>query len=353
MCLKISAIVAAVSLCLPSANFAASVSVPPGAGGEGIEAALESLPAGGEVVLSAGRYLIRQPVLLQKDGQTLRGCGETTVLYLADGANCPVVILGSLSADPKSPTKGVRLAGLFIDGNRTHQQKEVWRFLPEGAGVYNNGVNVWGAEDATVENVVCSHCRSGGLVTTAGTRRLTARDITAFDNQYDGVACYMTEESHFSRLNLHDNLAAGLSLDLGFNHNVIQEAALTGDDLGIFMRQSRDNAFERVTIQQSRHNGVFMAQTAVEKADGWKLSPGTECTGNTFENLLIAHCGGRAFQVNDTGCDRNTIIGGQFLDNVQGGLFQAAPNLVTMRPAEEQPARTTTSSETVPIAFIK
>ena len=77
-----------------------------------------------------------------------------------------------------------------------------------------------------------------------------------------------------------------------------------------------------------------MAETAERTADGWRLRPGTECTGNTFSKLLITHCGGKAFLVNDVGCGHNTICDGQFVDNAEGGLFQAAPNLVTMRPAE-------------------
>ena len=226
MRLKTCFLVAFASLLLPSfSNFAASVSVPSSAGGEGIQSALDGLGTGGEVILSAGKYLVHAPIIVRKDGQTLRGAGDATVLYLADEANCPVIILGSLAADAKNPTKNVHLASLFIDGNRKNQAKEVWRVLPDDAGVYNNGVNVWGAADAHhVENVVCSHCRSGGLVSTAGTRRLTVRDYTAFDNQFDGLACYETEQSHFSHLNLHDNLAAAISLDLGFNHNVIQDA---------------------------------------------------------------------------------------------------------------------------------
>ena len=335
MHLRISYILALSFLLLSHSIFAACVSVPPGAGGEGIQSALDSLPAGGEVVLSAGQYLIREPILLRQDSQTLRGCGAATVLSLADGANCPVVVLGSLSANAKKPTKGVRLADLFIDGNRKNQQKETWRFLPEGGGVYNNGVDVWGTADATVEHVVCSHCRSGGMVISTGTRRLTVRDYTAFDNQFDGLACYQTEDSQFSHLNLHDNLAAGISLDLNFNHNVVQDAVLTDDDLGIFMRQSSNNVFDGVTIKQSRHHGVFMAETAVQTAAGWQLSPGTECTGNTFNKLLVAHCGGKAFLVNDTGCSHNTIYDGQFLDNAQGGLFQAAADLVTMKSVDQ------------------
>jgi hypothetical protein len=335
MRLRPSSILALVCLFLFYSNFAIEVALPPIAEGDAIQSALDNLPAGGEVVLSAGQYMIRRPIMLRQDGQTLRGCGPSTVLFLADDANCPVVILGSLSATAKNPIKGLRLADLSIDGNRKNQRKEVWRILPEGAGVYNNGVDVWGASDATVEGVVCCHCRSGGLATSTGTRRLTVRNYTSFDNQFDGLACYQTEDSHFSHLYLHDNPGAGISLDLDFNHNVIQDAVLSGNDLGIFMRQSCKNIFDGVTIKQCRHHGVFMAETGVQTPAGWQLSPGTECRGNTFNKLLVTHCGGKAFLVNDKGCDHNTICDGQFLDNAQGGLFQAAANLVTMRSVEQ------------------
>src|SRR5580658_6522330 len=286
---KMSLALSLVCLSCPVSNFAAVLAVPPSGGGEGIQAALDALPAGGEVLLGAGRYLIRQPVILRKDRQSLRGSGASTVLYLADGANCPVVVLGSPFAEAKTPIKDVRLAGLFIDGNRKNQQKEVWRFVSEG-GVYNNGVDVWNVDGAKVEQVVCCRCRSGGMVTMATTRRLTVRDYTAFDNQFDGLACYLTENSEFSHLNLHDNLSAGISLDLDFNHNVIHDSVLTGNDLGVFMRQSCNNVFEGLTIQKSRHHGVFMAQTFVGTPAGLKPSPGSECAGNTFDNLLVTHC---------------------------------------------------------------
>jgi len=157
---------------------------------------------------------------------------------------------------------------------------------------------------------------------------LTVRDYTAFDSQFDGLACYFTEDSHFSHLNLHDNLSAGISLDLNFNHNTIDNAALDGDDLGIFMRQSCDNVFKDVTIEKSRHHGIFMAQSGVRTSKGWKLAPDSRCTGNLFSSLFISHCAGKAFLVNDDGCTNNTIASGRFLDNAQGGLFQAAANLV-------------------------
>jgi len=330
MSLKASPILALVCL-LPFSNLETTRSVSPSEGGKGIQAALDDLPAGGEVVLAEGAYVIRQPIRLRKDGQTLRGSGRSTILYLADDANCPVVILGSLSTHTKKTVKGLRLEDLSIDGNRKHQQREVWRFLPEG-GVYNNGVEVWNAYEATVEHVVCSHCRSGGLVASAHTRRLTVWDYAAFDNQFDGLACYDTEDSHFTKLNLHDNLAAGISMDLSFNHNVIRDAVLTNDDLGIFMRQSSSNVFEGVTIKNSRHYGVFMAEAGLRTATGWSLLRGSQCTGNIFKKLSITHCGAMAFRINDTDCTNNTLFGGEFSDNAQGGLSEAAPNLLSVYP---------------------
>jgi len=313
----------------PLSGLATTVEVPPGAGGKGIQEALDKARVGGQVVLQAGTYLVEQPIILRQDRQKLCGAGLGTVLFLADNANCPVVILGPPKNQAKGPTEGLDVCHLLVDGNRTHQQKELWRVLPNGARINNNGVHVCDVVDATVEQIVCRHCRSGGLVSTGRTRRLTVRDYTAYDNQFDGLACYRTEDSHFSQLNVHDNLAAGISLDLEFNHNVIVGAVLTENDLGVFMRDSRDNVFERVTIRHSRHDGVFMAQAGDAVPSGWRLFPGTQCTGNDFDNLRIVECGGRAFQVNDDDCTNNTIHGGHFLDNAGGGLCQPPNKPVT------------------------
>jgi len=92
-------------------------------------------------------------------------------------------------------------------------------------------------------------------------RRLTVRNYTAFDNEFDGLACYQTENCQFTGLRLHDNPGAGISLDLAFNHNVVSNAVLTANDLGIFMRESCDNQFHNISIRNSRHYGVFMAHT--------------------------------------------------------------------------------------------
>jgi hypothetical protein len=94
-----------------------------------------------------------------------------------------------------------------------------------------------------------------------------------------------------------------------------------------------------MTIRKSRHHGVFMAQAM----QGLRMCPGTECTGNIFEKLLVTNCGGDAFLVNDASCISNTISSSQFLDNV-GGLSQAHTNPVTIRDLVERDVPTKISA---------
>ena len=311
------------------------VTLPANSSGAGIQKALDALPPNGEVVLSAGTYEISRPLLLRHDYQTLRGSGPATILHLADGADCPVVILGPPMTQTGRPAAHLRLADLRIDGNRKNQKLELWRIAGDGSEFNNNGVQIWNVTDAAVEHVVCCHCRSGGLFTTA-VRRLQVNDLDSYDNQFDGLACYQTGESRFDGLRLHDNLAAGISLDLDFSHNFITNAVLADNDLGIFMRDSRNNSFQGLTISKSHHDGVFMAQAATYTAKGWRLCPDTQCIGNNFERLVVNDCGGKAFEVNDASCTNNVIFGASFLRNILGGLAQPATNPVSFHAATER-----------------
>jgi parallel beta-helix repeat protein len=297
-----------------------------------IQRALDTLPeSGGEVVLPPGVFEVRQPIVLQRDHQTLCGSGNATVLRLADGANCPVIILGQPVNNPQQTIRYLRLSNLFIDGNRYQQQRELWQLQGEGSQIRNNGITVQNVSDSTVEQVTCARCRSGGVVTTRGVRRLTVRDLTAFENEFDGLACYHTENCLFTELYLHDNPGAGISLDLAFNNNVVSNIVLTGNDLGIFMRSSSENRFYNISIRHSRHYGVFMAHVERLTARGWRPVPGTECVRNAFTNLTASNCGSAAFRVNNTTCTNNVIIGANFHDDVQGGLSLARPDLVIVQ----------------------
>ena len=83
----------------------ASLTVAGNSNGEAIQAALDQFPQGGDIVLGPGKYEIRQPIMLRCDNQVLRGSGPSTILFLADKANCPVVILGSPLSTPVAPRR--------------------------------------------------------------------------------------------------------------------------------------------------------------------------------------------------------------------------------------------------------
>ncbi|MGC9942923.1 MAG: right-handed parallel beta-helix repeat-containing protein [Verrucomicrobiota bacterium] len=298
--------------------------LPPNATSTAIQSALDSLPyTGGEVDLPAGESVVTQPIVLRRDYQTLRGAGDDTILRLAASANCPVIILGEPVNHPKHNVRGLRVAGLLIDGNRRQQTRERWQLSGEGSQIRNNGITVQRVSDSVVENVTCTCCRSGGLVTTHDVRRLTVRHLAAFDNQFDGLACYQTQRSLFTDLYLHDNPGAGISLDLAFDDNVISNAVLVANDLGVFMRASRDNQFYNVTIHNSHHFGVFMAEHIHQASEA-------VCADNAFTNLTATNCGGAAFRVNNVSCTNNILIRAQFAKNLKGGLSLVRPNLVTV-----------------------
>ncbi len=300
-----------------------------------IQKALDDLPPGGEVFLTAGVFEITQPLLLQHDQTTLRGSGRGTVLRLADNADCPVVILGPSLREPGRTVSHLQIVDLVIEGNRANQSVEYWRSAADGSVFNNNGIEAWHVADTVIEHIVCRSCRSGGIVLVQA-RRLRLNDFDAYNNQFDGLACYQTEDCSFNNLGLHDNLAAGISLDLEFDHNSISNAILSGNDLGIFMRDSSDNSFRNITIPNSRHYGVFMAQTAVQTAKGWQRTAGTECIRNDFANLVVTDSGGQAFRVNDSTCTDNVIAGARFQHNALGGLSEPLANLVSTRALVEQ-----------------
>jgi hypothetical protein len=285
---------------------------------------------GCEVLLPPGKILINRPIVLQHDNQTLRGSGPTTILYLVDNANCPVIIMGQPVNHPTQTVRHLRLAELLIDGNRVHQQRELWHESGEGSEIRNNGITVQNVSDSLIENITCTRCRSGGLVTTLGVCRLTVNNFGSFQNEFDGLACYLTTDSVFSNLDLHDNPGAGISLDLSFDHNVIRSAVLASNDLGIFMRNSRNNKFEHISIEDNRDYGVFMAQ-AFEPADNSvKPQAQTECANNSFTNLIGLRNGQADFRVNDVSCTNNVIIGAQFNGSARA-LSLAEPDLVTVK----------------------
>lgn len=304
-------------------------SVSPSGGALAIQRAIDNLgPEGGEIILASGVYECDRPICIRSNYITLRGAGNATTLRLKAGANCPVLIVGDEAPTPRREVNGIQISDLAIDGNRLKQDVECWDGscdTGEKTVIRSCGVVVRRAVDVSLERLNIFGCRSAGIVTEKGCRRLTIRETSASDNHFDGLACYETEESLFEGLHLHRNNCAGISTDLSFNRNLVSNVMLSNNGKqGIFMRDSRGNVFLGVVIVGSGEQGVFIAQSDKD--------PKTAVIGNSFTALTVTGCRGAAVRVNDKSCKNNVMTGCQFIDNADG-LSEVTSGLVSMQSA--------------------
>lgn len=288
-----------------------------------IQKALDKLPeAGGEVFIPAGTYICKSPIVMDKHNLVLRGEGSATVLRLDDGINAPVLVMGRTENVPQQATKHIKVSNLMIDGNRENQTQEcMGGECSDQFPLRNNGISIRRCVDCTVDSVVVHSAISGGLVTELGCRRLTIRDYTSYNNEFDGLAGYETEDSTFSGINLYGNKAAGISTDIKFNNNKFYDVTITDNkSVGIFMRDSLDNSFTNLHIRNNEQHGIFLAQV--------NSDPETAATGNTFTSVVIANSGGAGIQANDKSCVNNMIVGAQYINNKNGCVGEASSGLV-------------------------
>lgn len=300
-----------------------------GGGCAAIQAAIDGLPSGGGAVLvRSGAYVCSAPIVIDRDDVVLRGSGPATVLELGDHVNRPVVVLGQTIEVPTTTRRHIQVSDLSIDGNRANQEHQCSTSDCVGSDyLRNNGLSLRHVEDVVVERVSVTSPRSGGLVTELGSRRLTVRDFTVTDSQFDGIAGYQTEDSLFTGLNLHGNAGAGLSFDIDFNRNEVNDSVIEGNaDVGVFMRDSSDNLFSDVLVRDSGSFGLFLAEVLNE--------PAKPASGNTFTGMVVAGSGqdltrgGYGMNVANDSCVDNLLDGVQFVDNRAGGLLESSPGLV-------------------------
>lgn len=163
-------------------------------------------------------------------------------------------------------------------------------------------------------------CRSGGLVTEKGCRRLVVRDFASSDNEFDGLACYQTADSRFTGLDLRRNKSAGISTDQDFDHNTISHVRMFNNGShGIFMRNSSHNSFQHLQVKSSGRAAIFVDPVDKRRHTG--------SVGNHFTTVVVAACGGPGFQVNATSCKNNTLTH-SLLENNTAGVREAMPRLV-------------------------
>lgn len=293
--------------------------------GRAIQDAIEKLPeGGGAILLGPTVFPVSEAIVIDRDGVELRGIGRETLLRLADGSNSSVIIVGSTATPVARTVRNIGLGNLVIDGNRGAQQFECCGGPCDTGGltfIRNNGITVRGAEDVRIANIVTHNCRSGGVVLEKGCRRIGISNLESYNNEFDGLACYETEDSVFDQLHLHHNRSAGLSIDWKFNRNLVTDSSFTRNgSQGIFMRDSNENLFRNLYLRDNGEQGLFVAET--------REIPGTACRKNRFERFTVTGNKTQGIRVNDASCTDNVIADSRVAGNTLENVSLAAPGLL-------------------------
>ncbi len=298
-----------------------------------ISAAIAGLPAeGGVVVLGPALFPVSKAIVIDRGGVDLRGIGPETILRLTDGAECSVIVVGSTETPVARITRNVSVAYLVIDGNRGAQKFECGGGLCDTGGatfIRNNGITVRGAEDIRLENLETHNCRSGGVVLEKHCRRVNITGLESYNNEYDGLAAYETEDCVFTQLRLHTNRSAGLSVDWEFNRNVVCDSTFTRNgSQGVFMRDSNESVFRNLYLRDNGEQGLFVGETR-EIAD-------SASQRNRFDRLTITGNKTEGIRVNDASCTGNVISGSRVAGNTRENVSLAAGGLLLGAEAVRQ-----------------
>ncbi len=271
--------------------------------------------SGGEVKIPSGTYVCKSPVVLDRSHLRLVGQGDV-ILKLGKNVNAPVIVMGDIVTPPK-PLRGIEVINLKIDGNRLQQKMECWGGPCDSGGttyIRNNGITVRALTNGKIRDVFITSARSGGLVTEKLCYDLEVENLTAVDNQFDGFAGYETTGAKLNKMDLSNNLAAGISIDIRFHGNIIRNTKIDNNgDVGIFMRYSNSNIFDNVQINHSGNHGIYLAEAE---------EPGTCPINNEFLNLNVLNSKGFGFYLNNN-CEGNRLAGkANFIRNRDGCIYR-------------------------------
>lgn len=256
-------------------------------------------------VLPPGITNISYPIILNS-GESLIGNPLGSTLRLADGANCPVVIVGGLEEEPINETTDVYISGFSIDGARKTQSVEGWGGEPHSGGKYdhirNNGITVRRGSKIVIANVDIYSSRSGNVVIEKKSSDVVVIGSKLTDAHFDGLAIYDSKRIFAAGLKIDSNLYAGISIDWKVKDSLFINSSVSSNQKeGIFMRNSSFNRFDGLKMNNNCGPAIFLAKSELPDSGAkhntfsrisfsgnksfMQLNDPEDCIGNSFENF--------------------------------------------------------------------
>lgn len=282
-----------------------------------IHQAIEILPDdGGTIYIKAGTYVLSQGIHINRSNVTVLG-EKGTVIKLGSSVNQPLILIGSDEQEPDEIVENIKIQNLVIDGNKDFQDSET---DPDRDWLRNNCIDVRMVNNLRISEVDVHDARSGGLVISWDSRNIFIDKSSFYNNYYDGIALYASEDIQISSFLCYENNAAGLSLDNNlknvlFNGGIIKK----NKDVGIFARHSEDLVFNALIVMDNQSHGSFLSHAEASntgvrrlffsgcsfidnKGYGlWLASPKSESPSNTVIGCLFSGNTDGAIEVHEDG----------------------------------------------------
>jgi len=225
--------------------------------GKYIQTAIDSVRSGGIVYIAAGTYILERGLHINRSDISVIGDTAGVVLRLADAVDQPVFLIGDDAIEPTRTVQNITLKHLEIDGNRSAQTSE---YDSRRDWIRNNGIDVRKVHNLLIRDVDVHHARSGGIVVSWASEQIFIDNVSAHENQFDGIALYASKAIHLSHFSCNENVAAGLSLDNSLGNVTFSNGeCLDNGSVGIFARHSKELIFHRLVIERNVQHGAFFS----------------------------------------------------------------------------------------------
>jgi len=220
-----------------------------------IQAALDALPAtGGKVFLLDGTYTVEVSITLDSY-QTLRGCGQNTILTTTTTALGGIITATGGSGTEKA---GILIADLKVDGGV--------------GGAVNNGEGIlWTYVDHSMISNVWSndHTKYGIALINSDFNRIVGNRVSlcTWDNIYLEDSCHNTIADNV----VQDGESEGIDLNYWgatSSFNTIVGNIITGNWGGMSLSFADDNTISDNIITGSGNVGIYISQSNRNVFDG-------------------------------------------------------------------------------------
>ncbi|MCF6312018.1 MAG: right-handed parallel beta-helix repeat-containing protein [Verrucomicrobiales bacterium] len=307
-----------------------------------IQDAIDALPKeGGEVVLPAGKFVIREPLVITGEDVSLRGVGTATHIYNAneDGKAALMIVPQGVfdRAAPGAKRKyrwRVQISDMRITGNEKsgHGIDAVWvnEIYLEGVTVSyhgGDGINMlYCLEDARLADSLITYNKGSGVYILGN--HDTVVSGTQFEENTDALQFIDGFNLTFTSNIIDDHLRNGVVLDNSMGNTISANMIEQCEGIGVVLKNHTYATIVGANIfTANRKGGVVMEDVH-----------GTSITGNTFtimaKNAVSVNGKCRALTISGNTFADRSIGEGQFKgkveDNVASGIVLSAASVLNI-----------------------